>query len=302
MSNPAPVVDTPKAAEPAEMEFLRLAINAPSRVEVKEMIQTEIMSFNVLNKIELIRPDDIAVKLPDKPRHYMFPDILATINIGLPVALVGPAGSGKSTCVEQAVDALGLPFYLQNGVTGDHQLTGYMDAHGKYHTTPFRIAFEHGGGIFVDEADTSDAGAFKWVNTAVANGYAVFPDSPNRVMRHKDFRIIIGANTYGTGADRQYVGANQLDASTLDRFVFFDFGYDEKLEMMISGNIKWCGRVQKLRKAAFAEKARIVISPRASINGAKLIDIGWKQPAVENSTIWKGIDRDLRERIERRAA
>jgi cobaltochelatase CobS len=26
------------------------------------------------------------------------------------------------------------------------------------------------------------------------------------------------ANTFGTGADRQYVGRNQLDESTLDRF------------------------------------------------------------------------------------
>lgn len=296
---PQPPVPTP---EPAEMEFLRLAINAPSRGEVTEMIRTEIMNSNVLNKIVLIKPGDIEVPLPNKPRHYMFPDILAAINIGLPVALIGPAGSGKSTCVEQAIEALGLPFYLQNGVTGTHELTGYMDAYGKYHTTPFRIAFEHGGGIFVDEADTSDAGAFKWTNTAVANGYAMFPDSGERVMRHKDFRIIIGANTYGTGADRMYVGANQLDASTLDRFVFFDFGYDEKLEKIISGNIKWCDRVQKLRRAAFAEKARVVISPRASIHGAKLLDIGWKQAAVENSTIWKGMDKDLRERIEKRAA
>lgn len=266
------------------------------------MIENKIMSFNVLNKIELIRPGDIAVKLPDNPRHYLFPDILATINIGLPLALIGPAGSGKSTCVEQAADALTMPFYLQNGVTGTHELTGYMDAYGKYHTTSFRTAFQYGGMFFCDEADTSDAGAFKWINTAVANGYALFPDSAELVRRHKDFRIVIGANTFGTGADRLYVGANQLDASTLDRFVFIEFGYDEKLEKIISGNIKFADRVQRLRKAAVQEKARIVISPRATIHGAKLLDIGWKQPQVENAVIWKGIDYDLRERIEKRAS
>jgi cobaltochelatase CobS len=293
---------TTKPVEKEEMEFMRLALNVPSRIEVDTMIEKKIMSFNVLNKIELIRPDDIAVKLPDNPRHHLFPDILATINIGLPLALIGPAGSGKSTCVEQAADALTMPFYLQNGVTGTHELTGYMDAFGKYHSTAFRAAFEHGGLCFVDEADTSDAGAFKWINTAVANGYAMFPDSEKLVKRHKDFRIVIGANTFGTGADRLYVGANQLDASTLDRFVFIEFGYDEKLEKIISGNIKFADRVQKLRKAAVQEKARIVISPRATIHGAKLLDIGWKQIQVENAVIWKGIDRDLRERIEKRAA
>jgi len=61
-------------------------------------------------------------------------------------------------------------------------------------------------------------------------------------------------------------------------------------------------RVQKLRWAADKEKARIVISPRASINGAKLLSAGWKQEVVESRIIWKGIDSDLKERIKRRAA
>jgi hypothetical protein len=137
----------------------------------------------------------------------------------------------------------------------------------------------------------------KWVNTALANGYAMFPDSPDVITRHADFRCIIAANTFGTGADRMYVGANQLDASTLDRFVFFNFGYDEKLEIALSGNVLWAKRVQKLRHAAFSEKARMVISPRASINGAKLLAQGWTQHVVEERTIWKGIDPELKDRI-----
>jgi len=187
-------------------------------------------------------------------------------------------------------------------VTGAHELTGYLDAHGKYHTTPFRTAFEYGGLLLVDEVDTSDAGALKWINTALANGHAMFPDNPDPVKRHKDFTIMIAANTYGSGADRMYVGANQLDASTLDRFVFFDFGYDEKLEKLVCGNLKWADRVQKLRRAANDEKARIVISPRASIHGAKLLAAGWDQKVVEGRVIWKGIDGELRQRIEKKAA
>src|SRR5882724_6784808 len=210
------------------MDFLRKAVNAPSFPEVKKLIQEEIINFNMLNKIEL-KVGEITRELDDEPRHFLFPEILTTVNANIPTALVGPAGSGKSTVVEQVAKALEFKFYLQNSVSGSHELSGYLDAHGKYNTTTFRTAFENGGILFIDEVDTSDAGALKWLNSALANG-------------HPKFRAIIAANTFGTGADRMYVGANQLDASTLDRFVFFDFGYDEKLETALSGNIDWAKR------------------------------------------------------------
>lgn len=281
----------------AVMNSLDTALgNFTTKDEVKDMIQKEIIEFNCLNRIELVTDDEVRT-LPDEPRHFLFKEVLETVNLAIPAALVGPAGSGKSTFCEQIAIGLKLRFYLQNGVTGTHELTGYVDAHGRYITTPFRTAFEFGGLILIDEADTSEAGALKWINTALANGHAGFPDQADPVKRHADFRVIIAANTYGTGADRMYVGANQLDASTLDRFVFFDFRYDEKLEKMIAGNTNWVDRVQRLRRAAGKEKARIVISPRASINGAKLLNIGWKQKDVEDRVIWKGIDDELKDRI-----
>lgn len=290
----ATVVDNPA------VDYLRKAVNAPSIPEVKKLIQEEIIAWNMLNKIEL-KTDEVTKILTDVPRHFLFPEVLVTVNANIPTALVGPAGSGKSTMVEQVADALDLKYYLQNSVTGAHELSGYLDAHGKYNTTTFREAFSKGGVFFIDEVDTSDAGALKWLNSALANGHAMFPDKPDPVNRHPKFRAVIAANTFGTGADRMYVGANQLDASTLDRFVFFDFGYDEKLETALAGNIDWAKRVQELRAAAFAEKARIVISPRASINGAKLLAAGWKQELIEERVIWKGIDAELKKRIIDRA-
>lgn len=285
---------------PQELAYLRAAINAPSIDEVFSMIEQKIIDFNMLNKIELKKGDETRM-LEDVPRHNLFPEILAAVDTNIPVALVGPAGSGKSTVCKQVADALKLKYFLQNSVTGTHELAGYQDAHGKYHYTSFRTAFEFGGLVLVDEVDTSDAGALKWLNTALANGHAMFPDQSEPVNKHDDFRIIIAANTYGSGADRMYVGANQLDASTLDRFVFFDYGYDEKLELALGGNIDWVKNVQKLRAAAMEEKARIVISPRASIYGSKLLGIGWEWKVVEDRVIWKGIDGELKKRIEVRA-
>jgi len=286
----------PTVPENIHFEALRKAIGAATLDEIDEMIVEKIAEHNTLNRIEL-KKADLTIELKDEPRHYLFPEILTAVDNSLPVALIGPAGSGKSTVAEQIADALSMKYYLQNSVSGAHELTGYLDAHGNYHSTTFRVAFENGGVLIIDEVDTSDPTALKWLNTALANGYAMFPDQAEPVKRHGDFRIIIAANTWGSGADRVYVGANQLDASTLDRFVFFEFNYDETLEKVISGNVKWSERVQAIRRAAAQEKARIVVSPRASINGAKLLAAGWAQRTVEDRVIWKGIDHDLRDRI-----
>lgn len=289
-------------AENEAVNHLRKAIDAPSVAEVKKLVLEGIIANNMLNKIELTVNDGPPKILEDVPRHYLFPDILTTVNANIPTALIGPAGSGKSTVADQVAKALDLKYYLINSVSGAHELSGYMDAHGKYNTTSFRQAFEYGGLALIDEVDTSDAGALKWLNTALANGHAMFPDKADPVNRHPKFRMIIAANTFGNGADRMYVGANQLDASTLDRFVFFDFGYDEKLETTLGGNVDWAKRVQELRAGALAEKARMIISPRATINGAKLLAAGWARDKVEEGLIWKGIDPELRRRIEDKVA
>lgn len=290
--NPPPIdpVDTD------QLVFLRKSLNTASLPEIKSLIQEELTNYHAYGKIELKKGDEIRILDPE-PRHYLFPEILEAVDAGIPAALIGPAGSGKSTCAGQIAKAIDKTYYLQNSVSGIHELAGYMDAHGRYHGTAFRTAFEKGGLLFLDEVDTSDASALKWLNTALANGHAMFPDSELPVNRHSDFRMVIGANTFGTGADRIYVGANQLDASTLDRFVFFDFGYDLQMEHLLANNQNWVDRVQALRNGAEKERARIVISPRASIYGSKLLAIGWKQEVVEERLIWKGIDKELKERI-----
>ena len=84
------------------------------------------------------------------------------------------------------------------------------------------------------------------LNSALANGSCAFADG--MVKRHEDFILIATANTFGNGANAQYVGRNQLDSATLDRFVTIEWGYDEELEMAIASDKEWCETVQNTEK------------------------------------------------------
>jgi len=67
-----------------------------------------------------------------------------------------------------------------------------------------------------DEIDASLPNAVLAFNAALANGYADFPDG--MVKRHPRFACIAAANTFGMGADRIYVGRNQLDGADAGPF------------------------------------------------------------------------------------
>ena len=267
---------------------------------VKEYMAKALPDLIPVYRLE-IKKDGIVKDLGEKPRHKQMPELLRKMACGIPAMLIGPAGSGKTTAAEMVAEALDIAFYIQGATTGAHELLGFVDAHGRYQTTPFRQAFEFGGAICLDEIDGGDASAILTINAALANCYMAYPDRPEPVKRHADFRVVACANTYGHGADRQYVGRNQLDAATLDRFAKIHWRYDEKLERAIAGNDKWVDRVQKLRAAAEAEKVRIIISPRASLFGAREMVGGATQAECEDAYIFAGIDADTRSRIERRA-
>ena len=278
------------------------------------------------------RPAHVTIDLRSSTRtfegesmmHHKFPLLAAAVSAGVNVMLVGPAGSGKTTAAAKVADALGLPFYGTGAINSEYKLTGFIDAQGRIVSTAFRKAFEFGGVFLFDEYDGSLPGATLPFNAALANDWMDFPDGC--VKRHPDFRVIAGANTYGTGADRQYVGRNQLDAASLDRFAMLDWPYDEALEAAILGApapknapmpasiaplageeaqglaIRFLERTRSIRKAVDDLKVRHVVSPRAAVAGAKLLAAGWKWNDVEDAVIWKGIDKDARVKITAKAA
>lgn len=236
-----------KENEPSQPVQPKQEVNQPSNIlgllsnEIVSLMGKELankIGQEVENKINGFIQDKILMKVVEYQgarnevkgiTHEMFEPLLKFVSMDEPVMLVGPAGTGKNVLVKQVADALGLNFYFTSAVTQEYKLTGYGDANGKFVPTQFYEAFVNGGIFLFDEVDASSPEAMVVVNSAIANRYFDFPVI-GRVEANPDFRIIACANTYGTGASMEYVGRNQLDGATLNRFAILEVDYDKRIE------------------------------------------------------------------------
>lgn len=229
-------------------------------------------------------------------QHKLFPMLLGCCNARtsdghrLNIWLTGPAGSGKTTAAKNVALALGLEYRFTGSIDTEYKLMGFIDAQGRIVNTQFRQAYEFGGVFLFDEVDSSLPGALLAFNAALANGEAAFPDGI--VKRHNDFCCIAAANTWGLGANSDYVGRLKLDAAFLDRFVQLAWNIDAELELATAGNAAWVKRVQALRAAALSKGVKSIISPRASYFGAALLTSGMPQDQVETLAVRKAMSDD----------
>lgn len=246
---------------------------------------------------------NVTVKVADLPKvecgkvHKSFEKLLAVASNRLHAFLVGEAGSFKTSSAEKVAKTLGLDYSSISVCmqTTASSLLGYMDATGNYVSTEFRKRYETGGVFILDEIDNGNANVLSVLNSALANGSCAFADG--MVAKHKDFILIATANTFGNGANAQYVGRNQLDSATLDRFVTIEWNYDEALEMAIASNKDWCAVVQKYRFAVSKLGLRLVVSPRATFQGEKLLASGLKENDVIKMVITRGASVDQIKKI-----
>lgn len=252
--------------------------------------------------------------------HNRLPLVVAGIKAGVPLFLSGDAGAGKTTLCKQVAKILGRPFYFTGAIDSPYRLTGFVDAQGRIVSTAFVKAFKEGGIFLFDEIDASLPGAVLPFNAAVANRMADLPEGI--VEAHPDFIAVAAGNTTGRGPDRLYVGRMQQDAAVLDRYALLNIDIDEGLEAALVGAPRpanaplpatvtpvtdqeqaqglarlWVERVRKARAAALRHKLRHIVSPRATLNGAKLLAAGWAWAEVEESCLFKGIDADSRAKL-----
>ena len=288
-----------------------IASRLPSSASLDEArvreIVAEARAFNVTVSVRGSDAEPVAVGR----QHAKFALLLSVMARRINVYMVGPAGSGKTSAAHSASTALSLAF---GGMSVGPQTTqsaifGYMDAHGNYVATEFRRRYESGGVFLMDEIDRGNPGVLTAMNQAIENGTCAFPDG--MIARHPDFILVAAANTYGTGASREYVGAMQLDAATLNRFAFIAWEYDEALESDIARATfaaaggtdarvldAWVSKVRHARERANALKIRHIVSPRASIRGADMLASGIAESDVATMLLWQGLDADTRARLE----
>lgn len=305
---PLPIEQLPTGAPPvsAGNADLNAALAALQAALAPKLDMAAIRDEIAKAVAEMTLPKPLTIQVRELPPveiktpHKQFETLLRVLTCGIRnVWLVGTAGAGKTHASEDCAKAMGLPYgsisVCQQSTKAD--LLGFTDATGTYRSTHFRRIYEHGGVFLLDEIDNGNPNVLAVLNQALSNNQCAFADSDAMVPRHKDCYVLAGANTVGHGATAKYVGRNPIDAATIDRFVFIQWEVDEALEVALCGNKAWATRVQKVRKVAGELGLSVVVSPRASINGAKLLAGGFLQSDVESMVLFKDWSGDAKAKV-----
>ena len=239
------------------------------------------------------------------PKAY--PKILSLARRRKNILLVGPAGSGKTTIAQQVSVDLSLPFYSMSMSEGmsESQLLGRREptkeGDFRYVPSPVVQAAENGGVLLIDEIDAGNSNTQICLNNILSGDKFHIPNRPDdgEIIKNKDFIAIASANTYGHGADRVYVGRNQLDGATLDRFrvgtVYLD--YDENIERAIvkPDILEWG---LKIRKAIRELSVRQILSTRFMKDLSDMYDDeGFKSPDEWWLTLTQSWGSDDRQKV-----
>lgn len=145
----------------------------------------------------------------------------------------------------------------------------------------------------MDEVDTASDSTTTSLNTALGNGYCLFPDG-KLVTAHKDFYFIAGGNTTLAGATARYSARRKLDGAFGERLdVFFEIKYDPAIETtMANGNLEWRDYVWAVREAVAHHSIDHLVTPRAIERGAILLKAGLSRRDVEDCALWRGLSKE----------
>lgn len=205
--------------------------------------------------------------------------------------MVGPAGCGKSTIARNTAKELNVPYLcISCGIgTSATEFTGY-----KYPTreaTKFAEFYAKKSIILIDEMTALDPSVAQVINAALANGE--IETTTGTVLRHPECIIIATSNTFGNGADRQYVANNQLDASTIDRFTgaIIEVDYSVKYESQFDHEVvdyiyllRNCIKINSLRRIASTR----MIQAAEKMKKAGMLD--WKDMLIIN---WSDTEKNI---------
>ncbi|MEW6359303.1 MAG: AAA family ATPase [Planctomycetota bacterium] len=198
------------------------------------------------------------------------------------ILMVGPSGCGKTWLAERLAADLDMDFAAVSCSSGmsESQVAGWLLPTGEggrfeYAPSDFVRIYENGGVFLFDEIDSADPNTLTFINAALANGTMHIPQrlGNSTVKRHADCIILAAANTYGNGADMVYVGRNQLDGATLDRFrsgiVAMDYDADVEESLVHPSVLTWGRAIRaKIRELGL----RRILSTRVMRDFSIMVD------------------------------
>lgn len=288
----------------------------PLVVAISDRIDVDLVAMKArIDDLDKARPIVVSGPSLAKPvnigrQHAQFANLLTMVQAirgtGV-VYVVGEGGSFKTSAIPHLAKALGVDYTIRSvgRLTSETDLLGWHDANGRYVESHEYVRYTQGGIMAWDEFDNISAEGAVSVNGMTSNGTAGFPNG--MATRHPDTHFVAMGNTFGRGADAQYVGRSQLDAATLNRFCYLPWDTDWQLlgdlyGLEIPGDAPsypapgkprtideiadWGQYVKRIHDIVVELRIRALVSSRAVINGRAMLLAGIDRNLVEYSVIW----------------
>lgn len=261
--------------------------------------------------INVNRDDGSSKKLPEST-HYLMPRLLRLIDAGLHVALYGPAGTGKSTALIQACEALGFAHELEtlDPSTPRSTVFGYRTPGGEKVETAYSRCYTRGMAYILDEADLAPGPVQTLFNTSLANGAGGF--AWGMEARDSKFRFLAAMNTPGLGPTPAYPDRRPMSSAFRDRLYLMYWPEDDNIirracglplrkapdagEETCSAGL-WGEWYIKVRDYCEKNAPTLRPSPRVVHTGLKALAAGETPEMVADGLLFRGADETLRAKV-----
>jgi MoxR-like ATPase len=209
---------------------------------VKELLSE--LQEELEKKIKPKRPAGVPAEFEVSPDYIPpkeFPEIVALVQAGVNVLLVGPAGSGKSRLAREVAVALKQTAHEPVNFGGSMRYpqifgsTKLVVNEAGVQVTKFEPAMllqqvQKPGIQPIDEVFSAEPDVTNGLNGLLESSTRAISTPDGIVKMHPECRVIATANTNGRQVSNMYQGALVQDFSLLDRFVQVKVGYNPEVE------------------------------------------------------------------------
>lgn len=257
-----------------------------------DALKTELL----IQRDKPVDPREAALKAFTKPSLDFVPpswtrEFVDYLEIGATIAVVGPAGNGKTTGARKLLERAGFNVYefdctdatLPQDIIGRTALRQENGATVTEWTAgPLAKAFaDPQGAVLLNEYDALDPRtgmALQSALEAADTRRVTAPDSGEQLRSHGRCPIVLTLNTIGHGATVAYQGRNALDGANRDRIEIIVSGYENEREILTAHGFA-PETAERLANWAVTARERLaaigsmeILSNRRLLTAAALID------------------------------